>query len=87
MRKRPLIDHGTIGGYKAGCKCSPCLAAKKAVSIADKASRLARAAADPSVIPHGTVSGYRNWGCRCAECRAAGSAATAYSKSRRLPST
>lgn len=31
----------------------------------------ARGRADPTVIPHGTVSGYRNWACRCAACREA----------------
>jgi hypothetical protein len=33
-----------------------------------KARAQARAAADPSVVPHGTVSGYDYWGCRCNAC-------------------
>lgn len=82
MSERPLIDHGTMGGYLAGCKCSPCLAAKKAKSQAEGARRKARAAADPSVVPHGTVSGYRNWGCRCDPCCLAGRAASAKSRVR-----
>lgn len=28
----------------------------------------ARAALDPSVVPHGTASGYTYWGCRCPRC-------------------
>jgi hypothetical protein len=27
-----------------------------------------RAVADPSLIPHGTPSGYHYWGCHCREC-------------------
>ncbi|MEU6034015.1 hypothetical protein ABZ801_01255 [Actinomadura sp. NPDC047616] len=34
-----------------------------------KERRLARAAADPSLIPHGTKSAYINWDCRCQQCK------------------
>lgn len=27
-----------------------------------------RAAADPSLVPHGTRSGYAYWGCKCGAC-------------------
>lgn len=37
-------------------------------------ARIARGKADPSLIPHGTLSGYSNWACLCDACRAAGHA-------------
>lgn len=61
-------DCGTPAGYRRGCRCRPCTDAH-AQRIADqKARRLARAAEDPSLIPHGTQSGYINWNCRCPKC-------------------
>jgi hypothetical protein len=29
---------------------------------------MARLAADPTIIKHGTYNGYHNWGCRCDPC-------------------
>lgn len=50
------------------------------MSTEDKWARAARrranarrAAADPSVVPHG-MSGYNEWGCRCEICSGARSA-------------
>jgi hypothetical protein len=37
-------------------------------AIRDRARR--RAQEDPSLVPHGTLSGYTYWACRCAACRA-----------------
>lgn len=35
-----------------------------------RAAARKRGIADPSLIPHGTLSGYQFWGCRCSACRA-----------------
>lgn len=39
-----------------------------------------RARQDPSVVPHGTSTGYGYWACRCADCTAAATAATGTSR-------
>jgi hypothetical protein len=49
-----------------------------------KAAAAARAAADPTVVPHGTRGGYDNWRCRCEDCKAAKSQANAEARARRL---
>ena len=36
-----------------------------------RANARARALADPSIVPHGTESGYCFWGCRCGICKRA----------------
>ena len=35
-----------------------------------RARAQARAKEDPSIVPHGTPSGYSYWGCRCGDCSA-----------------
>ncbi|KAB2344828.1 hypothetical protein [Actinomadura rudentiformis] len=67
---------GTERGYRYGCRCRPCTDAHRQLIAEQKADRLARAAADPSIVPHGTTSGYINWDCRCDPCT------DAYSQSR-----
>ncbi|MER7213556.1 WhiB family transcriptional regulator [Streptosporangium sp. NPDC000239] len=46
------------------CKCVRCRERKARNRRARKAARLA----DPSLIAHGTVSGYSEYNCRCALC-------------------
>ena len=50
-----------------------------------RADARARAQADPSIVPHGTSSGYCFWGCRCGICKRAHSVrqAKAYQQWRR----
>ncbi|WP_242882651.1 hypothetical protein [Actinomadura litoris] len=62
---------GRASGYKRGCRCDDCRRAHADVTAAQTRNRLIRAAADPSLIPHGTQTGYINWRCRCEECAAA----------------
>lgn len=67
--------HGTTNGYNNnGCRCDACRAAWAVEQAAHAASRHARLAADPTIVPHGRVSTYGNWGCRCDPCTKAYSA-------------
>jgi hypothetical protein len=60
---------GSPSGYKRGCRCGACRKAHAEATAAQKRERVTRAAADPSLIPHGTQSGYINWLCRCPACK------------------
>ncbi|MBO2464468.1 hypothetical protein [Actinomadura violacea] len=74
--KRAAADVcGTPSGYKRGCRCTPCREAHAEHTAAQKRDRVIRAAADPSLVPHGTQSGYVNWSCRCTPCCEANRAA------------
>lgn len=66
-------------GYERGCRCDVC----KAAPVAAAARVRERGRVDPSLIPHGTASGYRNWACRCATCKAAGAESNRAAKARR----
>jgi len=59
----PEVEHG-LNGYKGGCRCDDCRAAKKA-------SRTAKGARRPNgTIPnHGELGRYTNHKCRCQKCR------------------
>lgn len=71
----PGYNHGTLGGYKKGCRCYDCRRAR-----ADNDLRL-RGVTTPRFrflkgmpldhpdYPHGTLRGYRY--CKCEQCRAA----------------
>jgi len=65
---RPVrpVPHGTVRGYRRGCRCGTCADAMR--YDGDK-YRLARIGLTPP--SHGR-SGYKNWGCRCDTCKAAG---------------
>lgn len=69
--------------YKLGCRHADCRKIAVAKVMASTARARVRALADPSLIPHGTVSGYGHWGCRCAPCSEAGRMARAASRARR----
>jgi hypothetical protein len=59
--------HGTSNGYmNYGCRCQPCVDARKAYRERLKANPAGRAARSE----HGTTSKYAR-GCRCDQCRAA----------------
>lgn len=68
----PVADghHGRPTGYRIGCRCDDCRAAKRAETAAVRANREARAL-PPGDPRHGTPNGYTNWRCRCDRCRAA----------------
>lgn len=51
--------------HAPGCACQSCR------SLISTRNARAAAAADPSIIPHGTPNGYDRYGCRCGECREA----------------
>lgn len=58
--------HGTPSAYNKGCRCDECKEANRLRCAKSAAKRRAR-----SDVPHGTVTGYRNWACRCDLCKAA----------------
>jgi hypothetical protein len=64
--------HGTVNGYSnLSCRCPECRRAWAVNMAAQRDRRVARLAADPSVVAHGLASTYNNWGCRCPECTTA----------------
>lgn len=67
--------HGKASTYRSvpgrNCRCEECRTANTERARAERASRTARLAADPGLIPHGTASTYNNWGCRCDPCSVA----------------
>jgi hypothetical protein len=79
-----MTAHGTNGRYSQGCRCDPCTDAHSAYHWRNTLAQRERGREDPSLIPHGTTGGYRNWGCRCKACTAAALASSAaYRESRR----
>jgi hypothetical protein len=66
------IKHGSFVGYRRGCRCDECKAARVAHDRAAKLSRKERA--EEAAFTHG-VSGYTRWGCRCETCSTAKSLA------------
>lgn len=75
---RPGIVKGSGQRHPADCRCSSTTCRKRRARIAARAA----AAADPSVVPHGTSSGYVYWGCRCADCTRAHSGSTLRSRAK-----
>ena len=67
--------HGTYTGYKYGCRCAPCKAAKHR----QNEYAAAQMAADPGDKRHGTYTGY-TYGCHCDRCKGARDARTAPKK-------
>jgi hypothetical protein len=62
------MRHGTrYAWFKGGCRCDECAEGRRAADRARRRRRQERAAADPSIIPHGK-NGYADWGCRCDIC-------------------
>jgi hypothetical protein len=62
--------HPSANAYNKGCRCDECRELHKLACRRRFDEMEARGRADPSLIPHGTKSGYSNWGCRCDECTA-----------------
>jgi hypothetical protein len=74
--------HG-VAGYARKCRCTVCRAANAARCRQQTEKRVARAAEDPSLIPHGR-GGYTNWECRCDVCTTANTqACIAYRRARK----
>jgi hypothetical protein len=63
------MTHGLASTYTKGCRCPRCREAHRRRHKRLRDERAARARADASVVPHGTVGGYSNWDCRCDRCR------------------
>jgi hypothetical protein len=64
------IKHGSVTGYRRGCRCPECRNANTASLNHRKAER----SADPAAADragHGKTSTYLNYGCRCDPCKAA----------------
>lgn len=91
---RPVTPVGTCAHHPEDCGCTSCRhrrgkraqAAKRGAPMTGaekRAAARARAAADPSLIPHGTSSGYVYWGCRCIPCTAAQTAVSLKSRRKR----
>jgi hypothetical protein len=75
MRFRPLagwVDqrslHGTVTGYRYGCRCADCGAANTAEARAGRARRAAALGTSSPQLVHGKKSTYVNHRCRCQEC-------------------
>lgn len=71
----PEFPHGTLSGYKKGCRCYECKRARadydlkrKGVAVPQFRKFLGMPLDHPD-YPHGTVIGYRY--CKCERCRAA----------------
>lgn len=72
--QRPIVHgNGTRSGYQRGCRCPDCVESNQASLRLSAQKRFERAKVDPSIVPHGTINGYRNYACRCSRCKAAGS--------------
>jgi hypothetical protein len=74
---RPGIVKGSGQRHPADCPCTSATCRKRRARVAARAA----AAADPSIVPHGSSSGYVYHGCRCPDCTSAHSATS--TKSRR----
>ncbi len=62
--------HGTENGYgNLKCRCADCTEAWRAYCQRRRETARAKAAADPSLVPHGTATGRDVMGCRCEPCR------------------
>jgi 3D (Asp-Asp-Asp) domain-containing protein len=73
------VEHtvGSTTRYRQGCRCKNCTTHAVDAATVSKARARERAELDPSVIPHGTDSGYQYYGCKCQACRDAGGRARA----------
>lgn len=63
--------HGTLRRYQSKtyrCRCQECKTANTEAWKEERRKRMARLAADPTIIKHGTYNGYHNWGCTCDPC-------------------
>lgn len=56
--------HGSNAGYNRGCRCEPCVEARKAYRAERKANPVGRV----EKADHGTIAKYTH-GCRCQPCR------------------
>ena len=71
----PGYNHGTLGGYKKGCRCHKCRRARADNDLRlrgvtePKFTFLKGIPLDSTEYPHGTVRGYRY--CKCEKCKAA----------------
>lgn len=70
----PLYNHGTVGGYKKGCRCYQCRRAMADYNLDKRGVELPRflflkgMPLDHKDYPHGTRRGYRY--CKCEKCKA-----------------
>jgi hypothetical protein len=86
MKRAPNggFTHGASGYNNYGCRCYRCRAGHAADVRQQQATRRARLAADPTLVPHGRESTYGNWGCRCRPCTSAYSSACYEREQRRM---
>lgn len=68
-------QHGTLGMYRSGCRCSQCTATSRGVAKRSRVRARERLKTGSDQIEHG-VEGYNYWGCRCEECKEAAAAST-----------
>lgn len=67
------VEHGKPGTYvHHGCRCEPCVLAKRAYERGAYARRRLRVKRGKVELEHGTYKAYAVWGCRCRPCRLAG---------------
>lgn len=66
------LKHGASAYRNGRCKCAVCTKANRETCNQERANRIARLAADPTLATHGKATTYSNWGCRCEPCTKAG---------------
>lgn len=69
-QEKPSIKTHGVAGYKKGCRCDKCRAAKRARNKEEHKKRLLAAEADGASFEHG-YGGFTHRGCRCDICRTA----------------
>ena len=64
-------QHGYKRYRKHRCRCPECRRANAMRTRMERADRMLRLQADPTIREHGRRNTYHNWGCRCIPCCAA----------------
>jgi len=77
-----MKTHGNASTYEAGCRCDDCRGAHRVKQRRMRALRIVRGLLDPTLIPHGTRTGYSGWGCKCEACS---EAEMTYHRNRKAP--
>lgn len=66
----PRIRKHSLYGYRQGCRCDICRAAKREDGQRQRRKRIKAIEDGSAVFAHG-LTGYTSWGCRCEVCKAA----------------
>jgi hypothetical protein len=69
-RSEAVVEKHGGSGYRKGCRCDVCRAAKRVYEQKARQKRMAALAAGEANFDHG-YEGYTRWGCRCQVCKEA----------------